>query len=36
VVKEEKIELETFNPEMFEEGAAPRAEGEEAEKKDAE
>jgi large subunit ribosomal protein L9 len=27
VVKEEKLELETFNPEMFEEGAAP-AEGE--------
>jgi large subunit ribosomal protein L9 len=26
VVKEEKLELETFNPEMFEEGAAP-AEG---------
>ena len=29
VVKEEAIELETFNPEMFEEGAAPAAEGEE-------
>ena len=28
MVKEEKLELETFNPEMFEEGAAP-AEGEE-------
>ena len=30
VVKEEKLELETFNPEMFEEGAAPAeaAEGE--------
>jgi large subunit ribosomal protein L9 len=28
MVKEEKIELETFNPEMFEEGGAP-AEGEE-------
>jgi large subunit ribosomal protein L9 len=25
VVKEEKLELETFNPEMFEEGAAPAA-----------
>ena len=30
VVKEEKLELETFNPEMFEEGAAP-AEGAEVE-----
>ena len=28
VVKEEKLELETFNPEMFEEGAAPGAEAE--------
>ena len=28
MVKEEKLELETFNPEMFEEGAAP-AEAEE-------
>lgn len=28
VVKEEKLELETFNPEMFEEGAAPSAEAE--------
>jgi large subunit ribosomal protein L9 len=26
VVKEEKLELETFNPEMFEEGAAPPVE----------
>jgi large subunit ribosomal protein L9 len=26
VVKEEKLELETFNPDMFEEGAAPAAE----------
>jgi large subunit ribosomal protein L9 len=32
VIKGEKIELETFNPdEVFEEGAAPKAEGEEAE-----
>jgi large subunit ribosomal protein L9 len=32
VVKEEKVELETFNPEMFEEGAAPSAaEGEASE-----
>ena len=30
VVKEEKLELETFNPEMFEEGAAPAAEPETA------
>jgi hypothetical protein len=30
VVKEEKLELETFNPEMFEEGAAPAAAAEEA------
>jgi len=31
VVKDEQIELETFNPEMFEEGAAPpETEGEEA------
>ena len=29
VVKEEKLELETFNPEMFEEGAAPAAEARE-------
>jgi large subunit ribosomal protein L9 len=37
MVKEEKIELETFNPEMFEEGAAPGPEGEgEGEAKDAE
>jgi large subunit ribosomal protein L9 len=28
VVKDEKLELETFNPEMFEEGAAPADEGE--------
>jgi large subunit ribosomal protein L9 len=28
VVKEEKLELETFSPEMFEEGAAPDAEAE--------
>jgi large subunit ribosomal protein L9 len=28
VVKDEKLELETFNPEMFEEGAAPGTEGE--------
>ena len=28
VVKEEKLELETFNPEMFEEGAAPAEEAE--------
>jgi large subunit ribosomal protein L9 len=28
VVKEEKLELETFNPEMFEEGAAPAADAE--------
>jgi large subunit ribosomal protein L9 len=28
VVKEEKLELETFNPEMFEDGAAPADEGE--------
>ncbi len=32
VVKEEKLELETFNPDMFEEGAAPAEGGEEAEK----
>ena len=31
VVKEEKLELETFNPEMFEEGAAPAADTEPAE-----
>jgi large subunit ribosomal protein L9 len=31
VVKEEKLELETFNPEMFEEGAAPAADAEPAE-----
>jgi large subunit ribosomal protein L9 len=31
VVKEEKVELETFNPEMFEEGAAPAHEGKEEE-----
>jgi large subunit ribosomal protein L9 len=31
VVKEEKLELETFNPEMFEEGAAPAAEAESTE-----
>jgi large subunit ribosomal protein L9 len=36
VVKEEKLELETFNPEeMFEEGAAPAAEPEAAEGKPA-
>jgi large subunit ribosomal protein L9 len=28
VVKDEKLELETFNPEMFEEGAAPGTESE--------
>jgi len=28
VVKDEKLELETFNPEMFEEGATPAEEGE--------
>jgi len=33
VVKEEKLELETFNPEMFEEGAAPAAEAAEGESK---
>jgi large subunit ribosomal protein L9 len=32
VVKEEKLELETFNPEMFEEGAAPAEGREEGEK----
>jgi large subunit ribosomal protein L9 len=31
VVKEEKLELETFNPEMFEEGAAPAVEAEASE-----
>jgi len=30
VVKEEKLELETFNPDMFEEGAAPAPEAEAA------
>ena len=30
VAKEEKLELETFNPEMFEEGAAPAPEAEAA------
>jgi large subunit ribosomal protein L9 len=35
VVKEEKLELDTFNPEMFEEGAAPvEAEAAEGEAKD--
>ncbi len=33
MVKEEKLELETFNPEMFEEGASP-AEGEEQAKEE--
>jgi large subunit ribosomal protein L9 len=35
VIKEEKIELETFDAAMFEEGAAPRADGEDADKGDA-
>jgi len=36
VVKEEKLELETFDPEMFEDGAAPAEEGGEAAEEKAE
>jgi large subunit ribosomal protein L9 len=36
VVKEEKLELETFNPEMFEEGASPAERDEDADDKNAE
>jgi large subunit ribosomal protein L9 len=36
VVKEEKLELETFNPEMFEEGASPTERDEDADDKNAE